>query len=387
MALAILATAPLLARRRYPLSVFWIVLAAGELFHLSAGFDATATFLACLIAAYTAALYSPHRGLALVGALVGTVVLVATHRSNVPTLQPRMASLLLLLPVALVGHAVYTWARQTQALEREQKEATGRAVAQERARIARELHDVITHHVSVMLVQAGAARKVMRMAPTEAEEMLLAIEGSGRSAMTELRHAMDLLTLGDAEDLSDDAALRPTPSLSVLPALVDRVRNAGVQVTLEVRGAPRPLPPGMDLAAYRVVQEALTNAMKHAQGAQVRITVDHGPQQLTIDVTDSGGPSVPTVGTGSGHGLIGLKERIDLYGGSLDAGPLPSGGFRVRAALPVASTTEADGSSTDLRHNHDQRAPANTDLAAVGTAHWPGASSQPGQPRRGGATG
>jgi signal transduction histidine kinase len=333
LALAVLAGLPLVARRRYPLAVLATVVTASTLFHLSPGFDALATFIACVIAAYSAAAYSPHRTPALGGALAATSLLVIAHKSSVPVLQSGTASLLFLLPVGLVIGAAGNWSQRIRALEREKEAASRQAAEQERARIARELHDVITHHVSVMVVQAGAARKIMDLDPTEAKSTLLAVEASGRTAMTELRHAMDLLTM-DAEDGLPGDDLRPAAGLRQLPALAERLRQAGVTVELTVGGDPVQLPPGMDLAAYRVVQEAVTNTMKHAEGAEVLISVGHTPEAVAIEVTDTGGTAAPTARSGGGRGLTGLRERLGVYGGSLTAGPTPDGGFRVRAEIP-----------------------------------------------------
>ncbi|MFI9323238.1 sensor histidine kinase [Kitasatospora aureofaciens] len=334
VALAVLAALPLLVRRRYPLTVCAAVVAASLLFHLSPGFDPLATFLACVVAVYSAAIHSSRRVLALTGAAAATVVLAVTHESGVPALESGTATFLFLVPVALVVNTVRTWSLREQALLREKEQAALLAAEQERSRIARELHDVITHHVSVMTVQAGAARKIMRFDQAEAEQTLRAAESSGRAAMTELRHAMDLLTMGEAEDFSEDAELRPAPGLGRLPALAERVRDAGVAVELTVLGEPVQLPPGMDLAAYRVVQEAVTNAMKHARGAAVRITVEHAPEQLTLVVADSGGRPAPTAHSGNGRGLLGLRERLGVYGGTLEAAAEPGGGFRIRAVIP-----------------------------------------------------
>jgi signal transduction histidine kinase len=224
-------------------------------------------------------------------------------------------------------------------LRRAQEEATRRAVEVERSRIAGELHDVVTHNVSVMLIQAGAARKVMDVVPQEAKQALLAVEAGGRAAMAELRHVMGLLAGPDGEHPGDPA-----------DTLVDRVRDAGMTVRVTMSPPPGPLPAGVDLAAYRVVQEALTNTIKHAAGATVSVAVDCAGDWLEIEVTDTGGAAearkagkarkereAREASVGSGRGLIGLRERLAVYGGTLDAGPRPGGGFRVQARLPWTS--------------------------------------------------
>jgi signal transduction histidine kinase len=232
-----------------------------------------------------------------------------------------------------------------------------RAIALERARIASELHDVVTHNVSVMVVQAGAARRVLEGTPGEAalageaqlaREALLAVEASGRTAMTELRHLLGLLAPVD-EAVAADAGpgeLRPQPGLDQVPALIDRVRPAGLDAELSVTGTQRPLPSGLDLAAYRVVQEALTNVLKHVGPARAVVHVEYRPRELRIKVSDNGRPADSGAadrqppGPG-GRGLIGLRERIAIYRGELDAGPRPGGGWQVRAKIPLEPV--ADG--------------------------------------------
>jgi signal transduction histidine kinase len=331
--LAVLTALPLVARRRYPLAAFWVVIGASQLYHLSAGFDPTFTFTACVIAACSAAMYSPYRVLAMTSALVGVGLVVGAHRTSVPPIRPGLVTFLFMI---LVGFAVFTWKQRVRALEAEQETATRLAVDQERSRIARELHDVVTHNVSVMVVQAGAARKVMAGAPEKAHEALLAVEAGGRTAMTELRHVMGLLTMnGDAPDQATSEDLAPPPSLGQVAALAARIRDTGVPVELTVTGPPMPLSAGVDLAAYRVIQEALTNTVKHAVGARVKIAIDYGPRMLRVEVSDTGGTPAASARSGNGRGLIGLRERLAVYGGSLEAGKLPTGGYRVRAVIPM----------------------------------------------------
>jgi signal transduction histidine kinase len=338
LALAVLATLPLLARRRYPLPTFWTVIGGSALYHLSPGFDPTFTFTACVIAAYSAVMYSRYQVLAIVSALAGVGLLVATHKENVPSIghAPVTFLLLILLPVALVANTIYTWKQRLRSAEAEQQAASRLAMEEERSRIARELHDVITHSVSVMMVQAGAARKVMATAPERAEQALLAVESGGRAAMTELRHFMGLLTInGDDPRQPASVDLAPPPGLGHVAALTARIRDTGVPVELTMTGTSAPLPAGVDLAAYRVVQEALTNTVKHAAGAHVKITIDHGPGVLRVEVADTGGTPTASARSGSGRGLIGLRERLAVYGGTLDTGEPPGGGYRVRATIPV----------------------------------------------------
>ena len=218
----------------------------------------------------------------------------------------------------------------------EHEAVTRRAIEVERARIASELHDVVTHNVSVMMVQAGAARKVLG-SPREdaaalAEDALLAVEASGRTAMGELRNLLSLLApVGGG---SDDALLAPQPGLADVSALVERVSAAGLPVELHSSLPPGGLPPGLDLAVYRVVQEGLTNVLRHAGGAPAVVRISGRLEQLVITVSDDGSG---TSGGGAerGRGLLGLRERVALYGGAVDAGPRLGGGWRLRATIPL----------------------------------------------------
>ncbi|MFD7118276.1 sensor histidine kinase [Streptomyces sp. NPDC059922] len=234
-------------------------------------------------------------------------------------------------------------------LERERESAARTAVDTERARIAQELHDIVSHNVSLMVVQAGAAREVLDTLPDEAAAALLAVEGAGRDAMTELRHLLGLLAPSqDGEDGDDHGAgaLSPQPSLSRLSPLIDRIAFAGLPVEVRVSGEPRPLPAGVDLTAYRIVQEALTNALKHGSGGKAEVTVRYADHCLRVEVLN-GGPSVlsgdrpapgepaPAGRGGAGRGLLGLRERVAVYGGELDARRRLGGGYRVRARIPL----------------------------------------------------
>ena len=290
-----------------------------------------------MIAAYSAAMYSRYQALAILSALVGVGLLVGTHKETVPSIGSGLLGFffLILLPVALVANTIYTWQQRVRTAKAEQEAATRLAVDQERSRIAHELHDVISHNVSVMMVQAGAARKVMTAAPDKAGEALLAVESGGRAAMAELRHVMGLLTMDADEPEADAQELTPPPGLDQVPALAARIRNMGVPVEVTVTGSPRMRSTGVDLTTYRVIQEALTNTVKHAAGAQVTIAIDHGSNALRVEVTDSGRTPAAPARSGSGRGLIGLRERVTVYGGTLDAGRLPTGGYRVRAVIPL----------------------------------------------------
>ncbi len=335
MAAAVLTALPLVLRRRFPLAVYWVVTVAAVVLHLGDAADGATriTFAAGLVAAYSAAMYSPHRKSVLASLLAGALLYAVFPL--VPKVDSDLVPVLVLLPLALASHGVHLWRQRERVLREEQEAALRRAVEAERSRIARELHDVVTHNVSMMTIQAGAARTVLATSPELAREAMLAVEAAGRTAMSELRHVMGLLTMAaDGPDPAADVALAPQPGLGRLTELTDRVRSSGVPVEVAVRGVPVELPAGVDLAAYRVVQEALTNAVKHADGARVSVTVEYGADRLRVEVSDTGGRRRRMSEPGGGHGLLGLRERLAVYGGTLDAGSRPHGGYRVRAVIP-----------------------------------------------------
>jgi signal transduction histidine kinase len=215
------------------------------------------------------------------------------------------------------------------ALEAEREEKAQMAASEERARIARELHDVVAHSVSVMVVQAQAADRVLRGEEPDARELLGSIENTGRQALSELRRLLGLLRR------SETAELAPQPSLRHLDGLVAQVRDAGLPVELDVQGDPSALPPGVDLSAYRIVQEGLTNALKHAGWARARVVVRYTPGGVELEIADDGAGKGD--GGGVGHGLAGMRERVAMYGGQLESGPGADGGFVVRARLPLGA--------------------------------------------------
>ena len=225
-------------------------------------------------------------------------------------------------------------------LEAERDAQAKVAAAAERARIARELHDVIAHHVSVMVVQADGARYALRSDPRTTETALAAIAGTGRQALTEMRRLLGVLRTA-----GDQAALAPVPGLGELRELLDQARGAGLAVTYTLSGTPRELPEGAELAAYRVVQESLTNTRKHAGlAASAAVTLRYEPDGLSVEVTDDG--MATAAGDGGGHGLAGMRERIEMYGGTVEAGPQAGGGFRVLARLPCPAA-EADAARAE----------------------------------------
>jgi signal transduction histidine kinase len=231
--------------------------------------------------------------------------------------------------------------------EEEREDEARRAVAAERRRIARELHDVVAHSISVMVVQAGGARRILERDPERAQAAAAQIERTGREALLEMRRLLGVLRGPDQA-----AELAPSPTFDGLGALVGRARAAGLPVEIDVEGEPRPLPAGVDLTAYRVVQEALTNALQHAPGAPTAVSVAWRPDALELVIADRGPGRVPgQPSDGGGQGLIGMRERVALYGGDLRTGPRRGGGFEVRVRLPVeassipASTAVAQGAA------------------------------------------
>jgi signal transduction histidine kinase len=333
----VLTTAPLAVRRKYPIGTFCVILAA-----LVAGRShATGfTFAAAIFAAYSAVVYSRHRLLALLSLAVAAIVVTVVYPNTAPPVEAQYTALLVLLPTVAAGNMMRTWRERAGSVsdqllrtETEHQAATQRAIALERSRIASELHDVVTHNVSVMVVQAGAARRVLDSSPADAREALLAIETGGRNAMTELRHLLSLLAPDGSTPESADV-LFPQPGLDLVPELILSVSTAGLPVSLAVTGTPRARPAGLDLAAFRVVQEGLTNVLKHAPAAKTTVRIEYCDRELLIEVADDGAGG-PGQGPGSGRGLVGLRERIAIYGGSLDVGPRPGGGWRVRAMIPL----------------------------------------------------
>ena len=222
---------------------------------------------------------------------------------------------------------VETLTARAEAMEREQELRIREAAELERATIARELHDVVAHKVSVIVVQAGAERSVLDAGATSTEETLRTIETTGREALVELRRLLGVLRSEEPD------ALAPQPTLADVDALVARVRDAGMDVELRIEGERRALAPGVEVSAFRIVQEALTNVLKHAGGAHALVALRFGPQELGIEVRDEGG-SGRAPGPGTGHGLLGIRERVALLGGRVDAGPTGDG-YAVRAWLPA----------------------------------------------------
>jgi signal transduction histidine kinase len=218
---------------------------------------------------------------------------------------------------------------RVEAAERERAFAAERATAEERARIARELHDVVAHSVSVMVVQASGVRRLLKEEQHRERDALLSVEQIGRQALTEMRRMLGVMRTGTEQP----AALAPQPGLQYLDRLIAQVEEAGLPVSLRVEGERPELPPGVDLSAYRIIQEGLTNALKHSKGAHAEVVIRYVDSTVQLEIADDGAGAVN--GDGNGHGLVGMRERVALYGGKLEAGPRDGGGFVLRAELPV----------------------------------------------------
>ncbi len=326
--------APIAIRRRQPLlaiSIQLVVLAATLPFWPDVA-ERFPVSIAILLAAYSTGAYSRAR-LASIGVVaLGSVTLL------IATIHGGTGYSFLLLDLAwLIGNALRAERRnhtlvaeRAEQLEREHDAARRAAAAEERARIAREMHDIIAHSVSVMTVQAEAARRVMSTQPGAAAEALRTVSVSGHQTLTELRRLLGLLGEGSEEPLG------PQPGLADLPNLVHGVSSAGLQVELNVEGEPQALPPGLDLTAYRVIQEALTNSLKHSGRAHTKVTVRYGESDIRIEVADHGLARSTGDVEGAGRGLVGMRERVAIYGGEMEATPEPSG-FGVRVRLPLAA--------------------------------------------------
>ena len=332
-------TLPLAWRRRRPIPT---VIAVGvvELVMSAFGFPGGILALSCLVAVYSVAAHAERHQAVVALAVTPAVIGVAMwfDREHV-TPGDVVWNLAIFLTAWVLGDNLQARRARSVALEeraerleRERDEAAARAVEAERARIARELHDVVAHSMSVMVVTAGAARRIVDRDPDAAREAMGSIETTGRQALDEMRRLLGVLR----RDGDDSFARAPQPSVKHLDALVHQVADAGLPVALEIEGDPRPLAAGLDLSAYRIVQEALTNALKHAGPATATVRLCYGDGALELRVTDDGRGGAADRRTGAdGHGLIGMRERVALYGGDLTAGPRPGGGYEVRARLPL----------------------------------------------------
>ncbi|MCO5990285.1 sensor histidine kinase [Actinoallomurus spadix] len=345
-ALSIAVSLPLVLRRRFPLAVL-VVSCAVFTVYLAAGDQPSVNTWGPLVALYSLAAH--RRG----GAVVAGAVLTAgaVLYSGLTALPAALAVTQSVLAVAVIwvfgaGARRLTernarLAELTALLRAEQEERARRAVMDERVRIARELHDVVAHHMSVVSVQAGLARYVVYSDPDTARRSLDTIAATSGEALEEMRRLLAVLRI-PPEDAEDAAAYDPAPGLSRLDELAARVRDAGVRVEVAVTGTPRPLAPGQDQCVFRVIQESLTNVIKHAAPARAWVDLRYESERLVVRVVDDGRRRAPAATERTPpHGLLGMRERARLYGGTLSAGPRPQGGFEVVLTLPVPGPADA----------------------------------------------
>jgi signal transduction histidine kinase len=321
-------------RRTRPLTVLAVV--AGVLSGLWAAFGLTESWSSTFIyvtAVYSAVVYGRApllaAALAIGGIVVGTVADPLVDDFGAAVWGPTL--IVLTVGAGLTGRALRARGSALQeradALDRDEERRAAKAAAAERRRIARELHDIISHSLGVVVLQAGAAERVLERDPARAREVLDSIRVTGQEAIAEMRTLLGLL------DGAPSGSREPQPSLADLDGLVARMRDAGLSVDLAVQGEPRLLPAGVELSAFRVVQEGLTNALKHAGPANVHVVLRYGERELDVDVADDGAGSQD--GAGTRRGLAGIRERVEVFGGRLEAGPQPRGGWNLHATFPL----------------------------------------------------
>ncbi|MFF1340625.1 sensor histidine kinase [Streptomyces sp. NPDC058290] len=339
-------------RRRWTLPMFWLAVGAG-VYKLVTHTDTNMADFAMLIILYTVAASAEisrrmSRAALAIGFTAAPLYALRFHVDKGETSDNVFFTLFAIVPFVLawvLGDSLRTrrayyaqLVERNQRLEKEREAQAKVAVAAERARIARELHDVVAHNVSVMVVQADGAAYVMDVAPDQAKEALQTISGTGRQALAEMRRLLGVLRTGEPQESEDYV---PQPDVEQIEVLVEQVRAAGLTVDFEVEGAPRRLPSGVELTAYRIVQEALTNTRKHGgPDAKASVRLVYFDDGLGLLVEDDGRGAAHELyedggADGAGHGLIGMRERIGMVGGTLAAGPRPGGGFRISALLPL----------------------------------------------------
>jgi signal transduction histidine kinase len=321
-------------RRRAPLTVLAVNLAAGAAF-CALGFPSVALGVATPVAVYTLGARVERTkslaGLAVAIAAMAAVLTFTPAASDASTIVGNAVSLAVLWFLGATQRTRRLYVREleqrTAELEAARGELARQAVAEERLRIARELHDVVAHSMAMIAVQAGVGAHVIDSRPEEAKRSLEVIEGASKSALGEIRRMLGLLRSND-----EPTEVAPSPGVADLPRLAEEVRGAGIEVDLRADAPPAPLPAGVDLTIFRIVQEALTNVVRHAGATRARVSVWFPDASARVEVVDDG-TRRPAPGAG-GHGLSGMRERVAMHGGTLDAGALPEGGFRVAAALP-----------------------------------------------------
>jgi signal transduction histidine kinase len=328
---ALLMTVPLAWRRRAPLPVVAVVMGAliAQSFALGTTPSPDFELVAWLVAVYSVAAHSERRPALIGGAvsLIAGIVWIGLDDFFLPLVTFGGAWLAGRL-VQQRQHYAAALEERAGILERERDANARVAAAEERVRIARELHDIVGHSVSVMVVQAGVERQLLDDSEGSTREVLASIERTGKEALAEMRRLVGVLRRQD-----EGPELAPLPGVAHLEPLLGRMSEAGVSVRLRIEGTEAPLPPGIDLAAYRIVQEALTNTLRHAGAEHANVLVRYGDDALELEVVDDGNAAASP--NGAGHGLDGMRERVALYGGEVQTGRLDGGGFMVRARLPL----------------------------------------------------
>lgn len=331
-------TVPLVWRRIHPEAVVCVVVGV-LLLRAALGSDTeqgAAFFPAVLLATFSVALYARRSEWAVAGGLLavaGCVVALLLGFASESGSEPQVANVMIIALFAgsawSAGWLLRKRVAQTRHVQARSDDLAREAVADERARIARELHDIVAHSVSIISVQAGAAEQYIERDPARAREHLGVVQSSARDALTEMRRLTGVLR-------EQQVDYEPQPGLERLGALVEQARAGGLDADLVERGERPVVPPGVDLAAFRIVQEALTNARKHAGRVAATVRVTYSDSEIAVAVTNGPGAN-GTTGDGSGHGLVGMRERVRVYGGDLETGPTPDGGYRVAATLPLAA--------------------------------------------------
>ena len=339
VALPLLLAAPLLWRRRFPLGVWTLILVGVAAQALASGdaFEGLFLLVPLALGSYALAAFSARRrtlvGLGLF-VVVYSIYALEDHNIRRGGQQAWSGAFIGLLVLAVWLAGVFVSSRREAAVlmaeAAEVKREAEAAVAEERSRIARELHDIISHTVSVIGLQAGAAERMLDLDPERARQPLQSIQERARESVLELRRLFGIL-----REPEERAELTPQPRLAQLGLLLEQVRAAGLDVELRIEGDSEPLPPGVELSAYRIVQEALTNVLKHTRASRADVLLRYGDRTLELKVTDDG---IGAPANGGGHGLIGMRERAALYGGTLTTGRQPGGGFFVAAQLPHDGT-------------------------------------------------
>jgi signal transduction histidine kinase len=326
--LLLLETLPLWWRRRFPVAVLAIV-AASEVARWALQQSNEPSGVGLVFAVYAVSVYGRTRErLFVAGAAIAIIALAITLLllGEVPFSRALIPVGSTSLVAWVIGDYIRSRRQFFAELVSRQQAAREQAAEEERLRIARELHDVVAHNVSVMAIQAGAAR----VSGSSSAQALQSIETTARDTLSELNRLLGVLRK------QPDAPLAPQPGLDQVEALLKTARDAGLDASLTITGERRPLPAALDLSAYRILQEAITNVLKHANATRVELTIDYHPQSLGLAVSDNGSGSTDGVGESAGHGLIGMRERVELFGGELGAGSSSLGGFTVRARLPIS---------------------------------------------------